>query len=282
MLQRLGLPTESLRRRGACGSASRTSTRTSAAPRPDGGRGRPAGGDRRAARACSPSAACGSVEGVETTAIDADGDAAPRRAPTRGEFARARRSWSPPGTAPTTCWRCCRAARLQVPITKDRPSEAKYFVPPAGPSATGSRGRDAGDRLPGRRHLLPPDRRRPRRRGEDRLLQPAGRAARDARRIDGIAALRRAVHARPARRATVRDVEDVDQCDYDLVADDEFVLGAVPGSPNAFVGVGWRGTGYKFAPVGRARAVRAARCRAAPSTTSPASTRPASRQEDTR
>ena len=32
----------------------------------------------------------------------------------------------------------------------------------------------------------------------------------------------------------------------------DFVLGAVPGLPNAFVGVGWRGTGYKFAPwVGR-------------------------------
>jgi sarcosine oxidase len=47
-------------------------------------------------------------------------------------------------------------------------------------------------------------------------------------------------------------VDDVDGCDYDLVADDEFVLGAVPGFPGAYVGVGWRGTGYKFAPwVGR-------------------------------
>jgi glycine/D-amino acid oxidase-like deaminating enzyme len=54
------------------------------------------------------------------------------------------------------------------------------------------------------------------------------------------------------RGAPMREVTDVDQCDYDLVADDEFVLGAVPGVPNAFVGVGWRGTGYKFAPwVGR-------------------------------
>ena len=45
---------------------------------------------------------------------------------------------------------------------------------------------------------------------------------------------------------------DVDQCDYDLVADDDFVLGAVPGFANVYVGVGWRGTGYKFAPwVGR-------------------------------
>jgi glycine/D-amino acid oxidase-like deaminating enzyme len=52
--------------------------------------------------------------------------------------------------------------------------------------------------------------------------------------------------------AAVSDVEDVDQCHYDLVADDDFVLGAIPGLANAFVGVGWRGTGYKFAPwVGR-------------------------------
>jgi sarcosine oxidase/L-pipecolate oxidase len=52
--------------------------------------------------------------------------------------------------------------------------------------------------------------------------------------------------------ADVRDVLDVDQCDYDLVADDDFVLGAVPGFANVYVGVGWRGTGYKFAPwVGR-------------------------------
>ena len=50
----------------------------------------------------------------------------------------------------------------------------------------------------------------------------------------------------------VTQVTDVDQCDYDLVADDNFVLGAVPGFENVFVGVGWRGTGYKFAPwVGR-------------------------------
>jgi glycine/D-amino acid oxidase-like deaminating enzyme len=47
-------------------------------------------------------------------------------------------------------------------------------------------------------------------------------------------------------------VSDTDGCDYDLVADDDFVLGEVPGFPGAQVGVGWRGTGYKFAPwVGR-------------------------------
>jgi glycine/D-amino acid oxidase-like deaminating enzyme len=50
----------------------------------------------------------------------------------------------------------------------------------------------------------------------------------------------------------ITDVTDVDQCDYDLVDDDDFVLGSVPGFSNVFVGVGWRGTGYKFSPwVGR-------------------------------
>ena len=54
------------------------------------------------------------------------------------------------------------------------------------------------------------------------------------------------------RGAQAEPVSDVDGCDYDLVADDEFVLGPVTDFPAAYVGVGWRGTGYKFAPwVGR-------------------------------
>ncbi len=35
---------------------------------------------------------------------------------------------------------------------------------------------------------------------------------------------------------------------YDLVADDEVIPGPVPGAEEVFAGVGWRGTGYKFAP----------------------------------
>ena len=57
------------------------------------------------------------------------------------------------------------------------------------------------------------------------------------------------------RGAEVVDVaaaSGVDTCWYDLVADDEFILGAVPGAEDVYTGVGWRGTGYKFAPwVGR-------------------------------
>jgi sarcosine oxidase len=139
---------------------------------------------------------------------------------------------------------------LQVPITKDRPSEAKYFVPPAD-----ARDRFTASAMPAIAYLdtgiychpivdglvdavkvgyyNPPD-------------MPRSTTA-----IDSIQSF--VEQCMPGLRdATFRDVEDVDQCQYDLVADDDFVLGPIPGLPNAFVGVGWRGTGYKFAPwVGR-------------------------------
>ena len=139
---------------------------------------------------------------------------------------------------------------LQIPIAKDRPSEAKYLVPPAG-----ARDRFTAGAMPVIAYLdtgiychpivdglvdavkigyyNPPD-------------MPRSTTA-----IDSIQSF--VEQCMPGLRdAAVSDVEDVDQCDYDLVADDDFVLGPIPGLPNAFVGVGWRGTGYKFAPwVGR-------------------------------
>jgi glycine/D-amino acid oxidase-like deaminating enzyme len=139
---------------------------------------------------------------------------------------------------------------LQVPIAKDRPSDAKYFTPPAdlrerftAPEMPVIAYLDAGiychpivDGLVDAvkiGYYNPPD-------------MPRGTAS-----IDSIASfIERCMPG--LKRAAVRDVRDVDQCHYDLVADDEFVLGAIPGVANAFVGVGWRGTGYKFAPwVGR-------------------------------
>jgi glycine/D-amino acid oxidase-like deaminating enzyme len=147
---------------------------------------------------------------------------------------------------------------LRVPITRDRPSEAKYFTPP-----TDTRHQFTSDAMPVIAYLdagiychpivdglvdavkigyyHPPD-------------LPGERAS-----IDGIASF--VEQCLPGlATATVRDVDDVDQCDYDLVADDEFVLGPIPGFDNAFVGVGWRGTGYKFAPwVGRVLAACALR-----------------------
>jgi glycine/D-amino acid oxidase-like deaminating enzyme len=61
---------------------------------------------------------------------------------------------------------------------------------------------------------------------------------------------------RDAATVDVAEASGVDTCFYDLVGDDDFILGPVPGAggiaDSVFVGVGWRGTGYKFAPwVGR-------------------------------
>jgi glycine/D-amino acid oxidase-like deaminating enzyme len=139
---------------------------------------------------------------------------------------------------------------LRVPITKDQPSEAKYLFPPAD-----VRDRFTAPAMPVIAYLdtgiychpivdglvdavkigyyNPPD------------------MPRESTAIDSIASF--IEQCMPGLSdATVRDVADVDQCHYDLVADDDFVLGAIPGFTNAYVGVGWRGTGYKFAPwVGR-------------------------------
>src|SRR4029079_15941756 len=135
---------------------------------------------------------------------------------------------------------------LHVPLTKDRPSEAKYFPPPAD-----ARERFTADAMPVIAYLdtgvychpivpgvvaavkigyyNPPD-------------LPRGRTG-----IEDVAGF--VEQCLPGLRdAAVSDVVDVDGCDYDLVADDDFVLGRVPGAPSAYVGVGWRGTGYKFAP----------------------------------
>jgi glycine/D-amino acid oxidase-like deaminating enzyme len=51
-----------------------------------------------------------------------------------------------------------------------------------------------------------------------------------------------------AATVDVTGASGVDACSYDLVADDDFILGPVPGVEDVFTGAGWRGTGYKFAP----------------------------------
>jgi sarcosine oxidase len=139
---------------------------------------------------------------------------------------------------------------LRVPITRDRPIEAKYFTP-----RDSARSAFSADAMPVIAYLdagiychpivdglidkvkigyyHPPD--------LPRSLTP----------IDSVTSF--VEHCLPGLiDAHLEPVDDVDGCDYDLVADDEFVLGAVPGFLDAYVGVGWRGTGYKFAPwVGR-------------------------------
>jgi glycine/D-amino acid oxidase-like deaminating enzyme len=186
------------------------------------------------------------LEGVRTRAVERDGERI-RVVTDAGEHV-ARSLVVTAGHGTNDVLSLLPACALQVPITKDRPSEAKYFVPRA-------RERFTAGAMPVIAYLdtgiychpivdglveavkigyyNPPD------------LTTSSTA------IDSIAAF--VEECMPGLRdADVSDVEDVDQCHYDLVADDDFVLGAVPGVANAFVGVGWRGTGYKFAPwVGR-------------------------------
>ena len=188
------------------------------------------------------------LEGVETIAIEPDGDAF-RVITDCGEFA-ARSLVVAAGHGTNDVLGALPGCELRAPITKDRPSEAKYFFPSAE-----TRDQFTADVMPVIAYLdagiychpiveglvdavkigyyHPPD-------------LPGDRAA-----LDGVADF--IEQCMPGlRTATVRDVDDVDQCDYDLVADDDFVLGAIPGFANAYVGVGWRGTGYKFAPwIGR-------------------------------
>jgi glycine/D-amino acid oxidase-like deaminating enzyme len=188
------------------------------------------------------------LEGVETSAIVPEGDAF--RVVTDGGELLTRSLVVAAGHGTNDVLSKLSGCSLRAPITKDRPSEAKYFVPSAD-----TRRQFTADAMPVIAYLdagiychpivdglvdavkigyyHPPD-------------LPGERAP-----ISGIADF--VEQCMPGlRSATVRDVEDVDQCDYDLVADDDFVLGAIPGFANAYVGVGWRGTGYKFAPwVGR-------------------------------
>lgn len=142
---------------------------------------------------------------------------------------------------------------LHIPLSRDRPSEAKYFDPPAD-----QRHLFTSDVMPVIAYLdtgvyvhpivdgvvehvkvgyyNPPD------------------IPRDRTGVNDIADF--VAQCMPGLvDATFQDVTDTDGCDYDLVADDDFVMGAVPGHPRVFVGVGWRGTGYKFSPwVGRTMA----------------------------
>ena len=188
------------------------------------------------------------LEGVETTAIVRDGNVL-RVLTDSGEFV-TRSLVVTAGHGTNELLGRLAGCRLRVPLTKDRPSEAKYFTPPAH-----ARERFTASSMPVIAYLdagiychpivpgvvdavkigyyNPPD-------------MPRGATS-----IDSIASFVEQC-APGLADATVREVEDVDQCDYDLVADDDFVLGAIPGVADAFVGVGWRGTGYKFAPwVGR-------------------------------
>lgn len=188
------------------------------------------------------------IEEIETTAIAHDGELI--RARTEDGELVTRSLVVAAGHGTNGVLELVPGCDLRVPITCDRPSEAKYLTPPPDARA----GFTAGA-MPVIAYL-----------DTGIYCHPIVEGLTDAvkigyynppdvpRRVTAIDSIGSFVErCLPGLRdAEVRDVEDVDQCDYDLVADDDFVLGALPGVANAFVGVGWRGTGYKFAPwVGR-------------------------------
>jgi glycine/D-amino acid oxidase-like deaminating enzyme len=45
------------------------------------------------------------------------------------------------------------------------------------------------------------------------------------------------------------EITDADNCWYDTVVDDDFIMGKLSTFKNIIIGTGWRGTGYKFAPL---------------------------------
>lgn len=135
---------------------------------------------------------------------------------------------------------------LQFPLQPDRPSQCKYFIPPAE-----RRAQFTSDVLPVFAYLDVGIYGHPIYEGKTPGVKIGFYNPPDAQILTTHI---QDVHSfvdecMPALRdADAVDVKDVDQCFYDLVEDDNFILGNVPGFANIYVGVGWRGTGYKYAP----------------------------------
>ncbi len=140
--------------------------------------------------------------------------------------------------------------RVQFPLTPDRPSQSKYFIPPAH-----KQGQFTPDVLPVFAYLDVGIYGHPLYRGKTPgvkigIYNPPDVKTLNTHIQDVQGFVRTCMPA--LLDAEVVDVSDVDQCYYDLVEDDNFILGALPGCSNIHVGVGWRGTGYKYAPwIGR-------------------------------
>ena len=144
-------------------------------------------------------------------------------------------------------------AAARFPLRPDRPVQSKYFIPPAGTRSqyteqslpvfayldVGIYGHPIHDgKTPGVKigFYHPPD--------AELVASRIGSVE------DFVAECMPGL--RGAQTVDVADASGVDVCSYDLVGDDDFILGPVPGMDGVFTGVGWRGTGYKFAPwVGR-------------------------------
>jgi glycine/D-amino acid oxidase-like deaminating enzyme len=139
---------------------------------------------------------------------------------------------------------------MRFPLIPDRPSQCKYFIPPPE-----KRAMFTTDTLPVFAYLDVGIYGHPIYEGKTEGVKIGFYNPPDVKRLNSRI---HDVHSfvdecMPALHdAEAVDVVDVDQCFYDLVEDDNFILGNVPGFSNIYVGVGWRGTGYKYAPwVGR-------------------------------
>ena len=141
----------------------------------------------------------------------------------------------------------------RFPLRPDRPVQSKYFIPPAG-----TRGQYTEQSLPVFAYLDVGIYGHPIHDGKTPGVKIGFYHPPDAELVasrigsveDFVAECMPGL--RGAQTVDVADASGVDVCSYDLVADDDFILGPVPGMDGVFTGVGWRGTGYKFAPwVGR-------------------------------
>jgi glycine/D-amino acid oxidase-like deaminating enzyme len=136
---------------------------------------------------------------------------------------------------------------LRLPLRPDRPSESKYLIPPPA-----KRAMFTPDRLPVFAYLDVGIYGHPMLEGKTPGVKIGYYNPPDVRRqVTSITSVQSFVaQCMPELQdARVVDVEGADQCSYDLVGDDNFILGAIPGLPGGAVGTGWRGTGYKFAPL---------------------------------
>lgn len=136
---------------------------------------------------------------------------------------------------------------LQLPLRPDRPSESKYLIPPPE-----KRAMFTPSRLPVFAYLDVGIYGHPMLEGKTPGVKIGYYNPPDVRtKVTSITSVQSFVaECMPELLdARVADVEAADQCSYDLVADDNFILGAIPGLPGGAVGTGWRGTGYKFAPL---------------------------------
>ena len=136
---------------------------------------------------------------------------------------------------------------LRLPLRPDRPSESKYLIPPPA-----KRTMFTPSRLPVFAYLDVGIYGHPMLEGKTPGVKIGYYNPPDVRtQVTSITSVQRFVEECMPELidARVIDVEGADQCSYDLVADDNFILGPIPGLPGGAVGTGWRGTGYKFAPL---------------------------------